>query len=63
MKQKSVLVTQSNYSLRDFKDTTLPDGHGHSPVAVILAIAALIAAIAKLIQVLVPVMVKEQNRQ
>lgn len=61
MKQKSVLVTQSNYSLRDFKDTTLPDGH--SPVAVILAIAALIAAIAKLIQVLVPVMMKDRNSQ
>lgn len=58
MKSDNTLITQ-------------PSNPSESPIAfnessavgIILAVAILIGAIAKLIQVLVPVMVKEQNRQ
>lgn len=45
----------------DNPNSVVPDGN--SSVGVILAIAVLIGAIAKLIQVLVPVMMRDQNRK
>jgi hypothetical protein len=59
--KSTVLVTQSKNSSEDMNLATLPDGY--SPVTIILAIAILISAIAKLIQVLVPVMMKDRDLQ
>lgn len=65
MKEKDISVTQPNNPHEDVNLATLPDGY--SPVAVIVAISLLIGtltgAIAKIIQVLVPVMMKDRNRK
>lgn len=59
MKQKDIIMQSSNPP--DNPNSVVPDGN--SSVGVILAIAVLIGAIAKLIQVLVPVMMRDQNRK
>ena len=58
MKSDNTLITQPS---NPPESPILPNDS--SPVAIILAVAILIGAIAKLIQVLVPVMMKDQNRQ
>lgn len=60
MNENDVIVTQSDNPSKDVDLQTLPDSH--SPVGIIIAIAILIGAITKLLQVLVPVMMREQNR-
>ena len=62
MKQENRLITQQPTNPPEDPDIgILPDGS--SPVAIILAIAILIGAIAKLIQVLVPVMMKDKDQK
>ncbi|MEM8723295.1 MAG: hypothetical protein AAGE84_29080 [Cyanobacteria bacterium P01_G01_bin.39] len=65
MKQENILVTQSDNLSENINLGASPDGD--NPVSIIVAIAILISAltggIAKLIQVLVPVMMKDRDSQ
>lgn len=61
MKEQDIFVTQTNNPPENVHLANVPDGY--SPVAIIVAISFLIGAIAKLIQVLVPVMMKDRNRK
>jgi len=60
MKQVSTTNTGSDGLSEDVHLANIPDGY--SPVAIIVSIAILIGAIAKLIQVLVPVMMNDRDR-
>ena len=59
MKKQNILLTQSHKVPENTNTGTIPDGY--SPVAIIVAIAILIGALSKLIQVLVPVMMKHKD--
>jgi hypothetical protein len=59
--QQNIVATQPDKPSKDVHLANVPDGY--SPVGIIFAIAFLIGMIAKLIQVLVPVMMKDRNRK
>ncbi|MDJ0726305.1 MAG: hypothetical protein QNJ38_14420 [Prochloraceae cyanobacterium] len=61
MEQNQTLVTPSDQPPKNINPAVSPDGY--SPMTIILSISVLIGAIAKLIQVLVPVMMKNRDSQ
>ena len=62
MNNENVMIAQTSNLRENSNIRTLPDlPGGNSPVGIILAISVLIAAIAKLVEVSVPVM-KKKNK-